>query len=66
VVQIAGGSVSGIDSYVSEGHLLDKGDVFGMIRIGSQVDVVMPHLPDMQVKVRPGQKVWAGESVLVD
>ena len=66
VVQIAGGSVSGIDSYVSEGHLLDKGDVFGMIRIGSQVDVVMPHLPDMHVKVRPGQKVWAGESVLVD
>ncbi len=66
VVQIAGGSVSGIDSYTSEGHLLAKGEIFGMIRIGSQVDIVLPHLPEMQVRVHPGQKVWAGESILVE
>ncbi len=66
VVQIGGGSVAGIDSYVSEGHLLCKGEIFGMIRIGSQVDLVVPHLTGMRVNVRPGDRVRAGESILVE
>lgn len=66
VVQIAGKSVHGIDSYVPEGGEVTKGEVFGMIRIGSQVDLVVPQLPKMRTKVRPGDKVRAGESVLLD
>lgn len=66
VVQIAGKSVSGIDSYIPEGHEVGKGQIFGMIRIGSQVDLVVPEVPDMRTRVRPGDKVRAGESVLVD
>jgi phosphatidylserine decarboxylase len=66
VVQIAGGSVSGIDSHIREGDNVSKGQIFGMIRIGSQVDVVVPALPDMRVKVRPGDKVRAGETILID
>lgn len=66
VVQIAGKSVNGIDVYVPEGGEVTKGQIFGMIRIGSQVDLVLPQLPQMRTKVRPGDQVRAGESVLLD
>jgi phosphatidylserine decarboxylase len=66
VVQIAGKSVNGIDSYIPVGGDVRKGDLFGMIRIGSQVDTVLPEFAGMQVKVRPGDRVRAGESVLVE
>jgi len=66
VVQIAGGSVHGIDSYFPEGNRLNRGQIFGMIRIGSQVDTVVTCKPFMTIKVKPGDKVKAGESVLVE
>ncbi len=66
VVQIASKNVNGIDSYFSEGSEVSKGQVFGMIRIGSQVDTVLTRFPGMRVKVKPGDKVRAGESVLVE
>jgi phosphatidylserine decarboxylase len=65
IVQIAGKSVHGIDSYVSPGKHVTKGEVFGMIRIGSQVDLVVPFRPEMNIMVRPGDKVRAGETVLI-
>jgi phosphatidylserine decarboxylase len=43
-----------------------KGEIFGMIRIGSQVDLVLPLLPDMKVRIRPGDKTRAGETIIVD
>lgn len=66
VVQIGGGHVHGIDSFFPVGADLQKGEVFGMIRIGSQVDVIVPRLPGMTVKVRPGDTIRAGETVLVE
>lgn len=66
VVQIAGGSVSGIESYVQPGHRVDQGQVFGMIRVGSQVDVVVTWKESMSVKVKPGDRVYAGESILIE
>jgi phosphatidylserine decarboxylase len=66
VVQIGGGHVNGIDSYFPVGADLQKGEVFGMIRVGSQVDVIVPRLPGMTIKVRPGDTIRAGESVLVE
>ncbi len=66
VVQIAGGSVCGIDSYFAPGDQLKKGEIFGMIRIGSQVDLVISCKDSMKVNVRPGEKVRAGESVLIE
>ncbi len=65
VVQIAGKSVHGIDSYVKPGLQVAKGDMFGMIRIGSQVDLVVTHLRGMEVRVRPGDKVRAGETIFI-
>lgn len=66
VIQIAAGSVSGIDSYVGEGDTVARGAIFGMIRIGSQVDLVVPFTAGMEAKVRPGQRVRAGETVLIE
>lgn len=65
VVQIAGRSVRGIESYVTPGEHVSKGTIFGMIRIGSQVDLVVTDTDDMEIAVQPGQKVKAGETVLV-
>jgi phosphatidylserine decarboxylase len=65
IAQIAGWGVDGIDSYVEAGEEVSQGKIFGMIRIGSQVDLVMPHLPDMTVLVKPGDKVRAGETRLI-
>lgn len=66
VVQIAGGHVRGIDSYFSPRGRPAKGEIFGMIRIGSQVDLVLPLQPDMNVRVGPGDRVKAGETIFVD
>jgi phosphatidylserine decarboxylase len=65
VVQIAARSVHGIDVYMDEGHQVKAGEVFGMIRIGSQVDLVITPLEGMSVKVSAGDKVKAGQTVLI-
>lgn len=65
VVQIGGGSVHGIDSYVSLGQHIGQGQIFGMIRIGSQVDLIVPDPDGWTVKVQPGDHVVAGETVLI-
>jgi len=65
VVQIAGRSVNGIDSYVTVGQKVTKGEVYGMIRIGSQVDLVVTHREGMRICVKPGDKVRAGETVVI-
>jgi len=65
IVQIAGKSVRGIDSYFEPGEQIRKGEVFGMIRIGSQVDLVVPLRPEMNILVQPGDKVRAGETVVI-
>jgi phosphatidylserine decarboxylase len=66
VVQIAGGSVRGIDSRVKTGDRLDKGEVFGIIRIGSQVDLVVTWKEGMTIRTKPGDRVYAGESILIE
>jgi phosphatidylserine decarboxylase len=64
IVQIAGWSVAGIDSYIKAGEEVSQGKIFGMIRIGSQVDLVLSYQRHLDLKVRPGDKVRAGESIL--
>ena len=66
VVQIAAKTVAAIDSYVKPGEVFERGVVIGMIRVGSQVDVVVQWRDGMNVRVQPGQRVRAGETVLVD
>lgn len=42
IIQIAAKSVRGIDVFIPVGEKVERGAVFGMIRIGSQVDLVVP------------------------
>jgi phosphatidylserine decarboxylase len=65
VVQIGARTVNGIDSYYREGERVERGAVFGMIRIGSQVDLIVPWQPGFTTRVRPGDRVRAGETILI-
>jgi phosphatidylserine decarboxylase len=62
VVQIAGLVARRIVCYAKKGDLLNRGDIFGLIRFGSRVDLYLP----LSAKpiVRVGQKVKGGESVI--
>lgn len=65
VVQIGAKTVRGIDSFVAAGERVTRSETFGMIRIGSQVDLVVARQPGMKLCVTPGQRVRAGETILV-
>lgn len=65
VVQIAGRRVNRIERFVQVGQRVAKGEIFGLIRFGSQVDLVLNYREGMRVLVTPGQKVKAGETILI-
>jgi phosphatidylserine decarboxylase len=64
VVQIASRLVRQIAGYVGEGDDVAVGQRIGVIRLGSQVDLVLPSLPELCVHVRAGDRVRAGTSVV--
>lgn len=64
VVQIASRLVRQIASYVGEGQPVALGERIGIIRLGSQVDVVLPTRRDLSVFVAEGDRVRAGTSVI--
>jgi phosphatidylserine decarboxylase len=66
VIQIAAKSVNGIDSYVQAGNKIVRGEIFGMIQIGSQVDLIVPWHDDLKLRVSPGDRVQAGETIVID
>jgi phosphatidylserine decarboxylase len=63
-VQIAGLVARRIICDVDIGSLLKAGDVFGLIRFGSRVDIYFPS--DTSVLVLEGQKTIAGETIIAD
>lgn len=64
VTQIAGLIARRIVCWVSEGQSLETGAQFGLIRFGSQVDVVFPK--SVRFKVKAGDRVEAGSTILAD
>lgn len=62
VVQIASKLVRRIDSYIKEGDNIKKGEWFGMIRFGSQVDIILPAC--IGLKIETGKQVYAGKTVI--
>ena len=64
VVQIASRLVRQICSFVQLQQHVERGERIGMIRFGSQVDLVLPARPDLEITVRPGSRVTAGESIV--
>jgi phosphatidylserine decarboxylase len=62
IVQIAGTLARRIVPYIKKGDKLKKGDKIGIIRLGSRVDVYVPK--KLEIKVKVGERVLAGESVI--
>lgn len=62
VVQIAGLLARRIVDYVEPGQALDQGDVIGLIKLGSQVTLILPE--GVQPRVRPGDIVVDGETIV--
>lgn len=62
LVQIAGFLARRIASPVRRGDSLERGRRYGMIKLGSKVDVYLP--PTLDPSVVVGQRVKAGETVI--
>jgi len=64
VVQIAGLVARRIVDYVEPNQPVDQGEVIGLIKLGSQVTLILPE--GVQPLVQPGQKVVDGETVVAE
>lgn len=64
VRQIAGAIASRIVCWVAPGSELPRGAALGMIKFGSRTELVLPREQGLQVRVREGENVRAGVTVL--
>ena len=62
VIQIAGFLARRIVDFVEKDQVVKQGDVIGLIKLGSQVTVLLPH--GLNVLVEPGNISVDGETVL--
>jgi len=62
LVQIAGFIARRIVCYADTGDTVKKGEIFGLIRFGSRVDLYLP--PEVKPLVSTGQHVKGGESII--
>jgi len=64
VVRIADYTVGKILTWVDEGEQLSTGQKLGMITHGSQTDLLLETTPGLEIRARPGEFVYAGETVV--
>jgi phosphatidylserine decarboxylase precursor-related protein len=64
VVQIASRLVRQIVGFVREGEHVAMGDRLGVIRLGSQVDLVLPARNGLRIATQVGERLRAGESIV--
>ncbi len=64
MVQIASRLVRRIVSYKTKSATVNRGERIGMIKFGSQVDVIIPRVPAHTLQVKVGDKVTAGSTIL--
>ncbi len=62
VKQIAGLIARRVVCWKKPGHALERGELFGLIRFGSRVDVLLPS--NIKVVVRVGDRVKGGSSII--
>lgn len=65
VRQIAGAIARRIVCWIKPGDELAAGAQFGMIKLGSRTELVLPREEGLEIVAQMGQKVIAGETVLV-
>ena len=64
VRQIAGAIARRIVCWVGPGETLNRGDQFGMIKLGSRTELIVPKEDGLEILVSMGQKVEAGSTIL--
>jgi len=64
VKQVAGLIARRVICWTQPGQPLARGEVFGLIRFGSRVDVLLP--PGIRLRVRVGERVQGGSSVIAE
>lgn len=64
VRQITGAIARRIVCWLKPGDTLAAGEQFGMIKLGSRTELVMPREPGLEIRTQNGAKVKAGTSVL--
>ncbi|MCK5199919.1 MAG: phosphatidylserine decarboxylase family protein [Spirochaetales bacterium] len=64
IVQITSRLVRKIIPFLNEGQEIQKGERMGMIRFGSQVDLLLPDLPSLRINVKLNDKVKACTCVI--
>jgi phosphatidylserine decarboxylase len=64
VIQIAGLVARRIVCYVKKGQNIKKGQKLGIIKLGSQVAMIVP--ASINIKARPKQKVKAGTTIIAE
>lgn len=60
--QITGQFARRIVCWVRPGDVLTKGEPFGMIKLGSRTELVIPRDPSLQIEVAIGETIRAGSS----
>lgn len=64
LTQITGAIARRIVCWVQPGDTLDRGQQYGMIKMGSRTELIIPHEKGLKLLVGVGDKVLAGSSVL--
>lgn len=64
IIRIADFWVGKILTWIKEGQEVKKGEKMGMITWGSQVDICFEHTPGLEIHVKIGDYVYAGETIL--
>ncbi|MBN2291300.1 MAG: phosphatidylserine decarboxylase family protein [Pirellulales bacterium] len=60
---IAGAIARRIVSVLRTGDVIERGEKFGMIKLGSRTELILPESDDLRICVEVGQKVRAGTTV---
>lgn len=64
VRQITGAIARRIVCWLKPGDVLSAGEQFGMIKLGSRTELVLPCETGLEIAVRMGEKIQAGSTVL--
>ncbi len=66
IIQIAGTLARRIVSYIKKNDIIKRGEKIGLIRFGSRVDLYLPDKKNIKYKVKKGDNIKAGESVVAE
>jgi phosphatidylserine decarboxylase len=64
VRQISGAIARRIVCNLRPGEVIARGQKFGMIKFGSRTDLILPHIPDLKLEIKVGDRVKAGSTVI--